>query len=449
MKHTSETLKRVAEMARKDRKLKFTSLAHLINEGNLSACYGLLKKRKASGVDGVTVEAYAGKDYKELGPKLKDLVERMKTKQYRPQPVRRVYIPKPGKEEKRPLGIPAVEDKLVQIALKEILEAIYEQDFLDCSHGFRPKRSCHTAVNRLDKVVMQRPINHIVEVDIAKFFDNVSHYWLQRCLEERIKDPNFLWLIRKFLKAGIMDNGRWQPSNEGTPQGGVVSPVLANIYLHYVLDLWFEGSFKPKGNGYMELIRYCDDFVVVCESREDAEGFLVALRERLSKFGLKVSEEKTRIVQFGRKAWQESKSTGVKKHESFNFLGFTHYCGTSRKGKFIVGHKTAKTNLSRKLKEINAWLKQVRSTVALKSWWPVLQTKMIGHYNYFGISGNMRCLRQFQHEVSNLTFKWINRRSQKKSMTLENYYKYLRPTLAEPRIYHNMYTLSPMRSVLC
>lgn len=449
MKHTAEKLKRVTEMARKDRKLKFTSLAHLINEEGLFACYGLLKKRKASGVDGVTVEEYAGKDCKDLKSKLANLVERMKTKKYRPHPVRRVFIPKPGKQEMRPLGIPAVEDKLVQMALKEILEAIYEQDFLDCSHGFRPKRSCHTAINRLDKAVMQRPINYIVEVDISKFFDKVNHYWLQRCLEERIKDPNLLWLIRSFLKAGIMEDGRFRPSQEGTPQGGVVSPLLANIYLHYVLDLWFAGNFKPKSNGYMELIRYCDDFVVLCESRKDAEGFLIALRERLSKFGLEVSEEKTEIVRFGRKSWQESKKDGIKKYESFNFLGFTHFCGTSRKGKFIVGHKTTKTGLSRKLKEINLWLKQVRSTVQLKFWLPVLQRKMIGHYNYFGISGNMRCLQQFYYGVGKLTLKWINRRSQKKSMSVEDYFKNLHPKLPVPRIYHDIYTLSPMRSVPC
>jgi group II intron reverse transcriptase/maturase len=449
MKHTSEKLMRVAELARRDRKLKFTSLAHLINEENLTACYGLLKKRRACGVDGVTVEEYAGKDCKELRPKVKALVERMKAQTYQPQPARRVYIPKPGKQEKRPLGIPAVEDKLVQIALKAILEAIYEPDFLDCSHGFRPKRSCHTAINRLDKVMMQKSVNHVVEVDISKFFDKVNHYWLLRCLEERIKDPKILGLVCKFLKAGVMEEGRRHESPEGTPQGGVVSPLLANIYLHYVLDLWFEASFKPKSRGYVELIRYCDDFVVTCESRKDAEAFLSALRERLSKFGLQVSEEKTRIVQCGRKSWQESSKTGKKKWESFNFLGFTHYCGTSRRGKFIMGHKTSKVNLARKLKEINVWLKQVRSQVALKDWWPILRAKIQGHYNYFGISGNMRWMEQFGWAINRLVFKWINRRSQKKSMNWVHYCEHLVPTLPTPRIYHNLYTLSPVRSAPC
>lgn len=449
MKHTSEKLMRVAELARRDRRFKFTSLVHHLNEENLAACFGLLKKRRACGVDGVTVEEYAGKDGRELMNHIRDLVARMKTKSYQPQPVKRVYIPKPGKQEMRPLGIPAVEDKLVQIGLKACLEAIYEQDFLDSSHGFRPNRSCHTAINRLDKVVLQKPINYVVEVDISKFFDNVSHYWLLRCLEERIKDPNFLGLIRKFLKAGVMEEGRWRASTEGTPQGGVVSPVLANIYLHYVLDLWFEASFKRKCRGYVELIRYCDDFVVVCESQKDAEAFLTALRERLAKFGLRVAEEKTRIVCFGRKSWQESKNTGRKKWEGFNFLGFAHYCGTSRRGKFIMGHKTSKVNLARKLKETNAWLKHIRSTVPLKDWWPILKAKIQGHYNYFGISGNMRCLKQFRTGASKIAFKWINRRSQRKSMGLKSYYEHLGSTLPIPRIYHDLYTLSPARSVPC
>lgn len=222
-------LKLISEKAKQDRKMKFTSLAHLINEESLVQCYKELKKDRACGVDGVTVEEYG----QELEENLKSLVDRMKSKSYRPQPVRRVYIPKPGKDEKRPLGIPAVEDKLVQIMAKKILEAIYEQDFLESSYGYRPGRSTHTAINRLDKVVMTKPIKAIVEVDIKKFFDEVKHYWLNRGVEERVSDPNFLRLIRRFLKAGIMEEGKYTLSVVGTPQGGVISPVLANIYLHY------------------------------------------------------------------------------------------------------------------------------------------------------------------------------------------------------------------------
>ena len=434
-------LKLIAERAKQDKKVKFTSLAHLINEESLAACYRELKKDKACGIDGVTVEAYGEK----LEEGLKGLVKRMKEKKYRPKPVRRVYIPKPGRSGKRPLGIPSVEDKLVQLMVKKILEAIFEQEFLECSNGFRPGKSCHKAVDQLDKVVMTKPINYVVEVDIEKFFDTVRHYWLLRCIEERVADPNFLWLIRKFLKAGIVEEGKWIKSEMGTPQGAIVSPLLANIYLHYVLDLWFEKRFRPRAEGYVQMIRYCDDLVVVCESRRDAEQFLEELGERFSKFGLKVSEDKTKIIEFGRKTWERSKETG-EKLKTFNFLGFTHYCTTSRRGKFIVGHKTSKQSLSYKLRETKEWVKKVRSMIPLKEWWPVLKAKLIGHYNYFGISGNMRCLRQFYGQVISMVFKWINRRSQKKSMNWRHYQGYLqRYPLPTPKIYHTIYTLSPSR----
>jgi group II intron reverse transcriptase/maturase len=434
-------LKLIAERAKRDKKVKFTSLAHFINEESLAACYRELKKDKACGIDGVTVEAYGA----DLEENLKELVRQMKDKRYRPKPVKRVYIPKPGRGGKRPLGIPSVEDKLVQLMLKKILEAIFEQDFLDCSNGFRPERSCHRAIDQLDKVVMTKPINYIVEVDIEKFFDRIRHYWLLRGIEERVSDPNLLWLIRKFLKSGIVEEGKWIKSLVGTPQGGVISPLLANIYLHYVLDLWFEKKFRPKAKGYAQMIRYCDDLVVACESRKDAERFLTELRERFSKFGLSLSKDKTKIVQFGRREWKRSKVTG-EKLSTFNFLGFTHYCTTSRKGKFIVGHKTSRQSLMCKLRETKEWIKKVRSMLPLRDWWPILKAKLIGHYNYFGISGNMRSLQQFYGQVIAMVFKWINRRSQKKSMNWRKYQRYLQwYPLPTPVIYHSIYTLSPSR----
>jgi len=437
----SGKLKLIAERAKRDKKVKFTSLAYLIDEESLAECYRELKKDKACGIDGVTVEAYGAN----LEEKIRELVKSMKEKRYRPKPVRRVYIPKPGKRGERPLGIPSVEDKLVQLMVKKILEAIFEQDFLECSNGFRPGKSCHRAVDQLDKVVMTKPINYVVEVDIEKFFDTVRHYWLLRCIEERVADPNFLWLIRKFLKAGIVEEGRWIESERGTPQGAIVSPLLANIYLHYVLDLWFEKRFRTKAEGYVQMVRYCDDFVVVCESRRDAERFLVELSERFSKFGLRISKDKTKIVAFGRKAWEGSKETR-EKPKTFNFLGFTHYGAASRSGKFIVGHKTSKQSLACKLWETKEWLKKVRSMISLREWWPILKAKLIGHYNYFGISGNMRCLRQFYGQVISMVFKWINRRSQKKSMNWRQYHQYLKwYPLPLPKIYHTIYTLSPSK----
>ncbi len=428
-------LTQIARRAKQDKRLKFTSLIHHVNESNLAECYRELKANKACGIDGETVEAYG----KNLQERLSQLVASMKSKQYRPKPVKRVYIPKAGKNEKRGLGIPSVEDKLVQIMLKKILEQIYEAEFLDVSYGFRPKLSCHDAVKALDKTVMTKPINYIVEVDIKGFFDNVNHYWLQRCLEEKIVDRNLLWLVRRFLKAGVVEDGKQLATDVGTPQGGVISPLLANIYLHYVLDLWFKKEIKSQARGHMELIRYCDDFVVCCESEKDAKNFLELLNTRLEKFGLQVSEDKTKVIKFGRQVWKQAqRSKG--KVETFTFLGFTHYCGKSRQGYFVMGHKTSKENFCRKLKETKEWLKKIRNKLRLREWWPVLKSKLTGHYNYFGVSGNYRCLQQFYNGIFSIVFKWINRRSQKKSMNFDQYLHYLQwNPLPTPRICYAMY----------
>lgn len=428
-------LNQIARRAKQDMGLKFTSLIHHVNEANLAECYQELKQNKACGIDGETVEAY-GKNLKE---RLSQLVASMKSKQYRPKPVKRVYIPKAGKDKKRGFGIPSVEDKLVQIMLNKILSQIYEAEFLDVSYGFRPKLSCHDAVKALDKVVMTKPINYIVEVDIKGFFDNVNHYWLQRCLEEKITDRNLLWLVRKFLKAGVVEDGKQMATEVGTPQGGVISPLLANIYLHYVLDLWFKKEIKSKAKGSMDLIRYCDDFIVCCESEKEAKNFLELLKTRLEKFGLEVSEEKTKIVKFGRQVWKQAQRS-KEKVESFNFLGFTHYCGKIRQGYFVMVHKTSKDNLARKLKESKEWLKKIRNKLRLKEWWPVLKSKLTGHYNYFGVSGNYRSLHRFYNQIFSMVFKWINRRSQKKSMNFEQYLNYLQLNpLPKPRICYALY----------
>lgn len=430
----------IANRAKQVRKEKFTSLIHHINERNLLECFAELKRNKASGIDGETVESYE----KDLHTNISLLVERLKAKTYRPKPVRRVYIPKPGKDEKRGLGIPAVEDKLVQIAIKKLLEAIYEQDFLECSYGFRPGRSCHGAINRIDKTITTKPINYVVEADIKRYFDTVSHYWLQRCLEERISDRNFLWLIRKFLKAGYMDEGVLRSTGEGTPQGGIISPVLANIYLHYVLDLWFYKRYKSQAVGYVELIRYADDFVVCCSGVKDAEMFMESLKSRLKKFNLEYAPEKTKIIKFGRRAWREWKA-GQPRPSTFTFLGFTHFCDTSRGGKFKVGRRTAKASYRCAIKEMNKWLKRVRNVYHIKVWWKMLNQKLLGHYRYFGVSGNMRSLGRLYDNVKKLALKWLNRRSQKKSMNWEKFSAYIEKyPLATPKIYVKLYTLSPI-----
>lgn len=428
-------LNRIASKAIRDRKCKFTSLVHLVNEKNLKQSFERLKAHKACGIDGMTKEVYG----QGIDDRIKELYQRLKSKTYRTKPVRRVYIPKAGSSEKRGLGIPSFEDKIVQMNVKEILESIFEADFLDCSYGFRPGRSCHDAIKALDHCVMKKPINYLVEVDIRKFFDHVQKGWMMRCLRERIIDPNLLGLIEGMLKAGVMENGEVTLIEQGTPQGGVISPVLSNIYLHYVLDLWFEKVFKPKGKGYMQLIRYCDDFVVCFESQQDAKEFLDHLQLRFEKFGLSIAEEKTALVKYGRKEWILADKQG-RRSATFNFLGFTHYGYKSRKGYWVMGHKTSKSNLSRKLKEITSFVKEVRSRVSLKEWWPVLKSKVAGHINYFGVSGNYRWLEQFIQRVTCIAFKWINRRSQKKSMNWEQYARHLSfNPLPQARITYRLY----------
>jgi len=429
-------LKLITQMAKDNSKVKFTSIAHILNEEYLEQCYWLLKKDKASGIDGVTVEEY-GVNLKE---NLKELVNRMKALHYYPQSVKRVYIPK-GEGKVRGLGIPTVEDKIVQMGIKKILEAIYEVDFTDSSYGFRPNRSCHKALNELDKTVMTRPINAIVDMDIEKFFDSVNHKWLMECLKQRISDPSFLRLIVRFLKAGIIEEGKYRETDKGTPQGGVISPILANIYLHYILDLWFEKVAKKEIRGYAKLIRYADDFVVCFEDIEAAGKFKGMLKERFAKFGLKIAEGKSQVIEFGRKVWEITNREGGKVG-TFEFLGFTHFCDKTRRGKFKVGRKTSQKKYNQKMKAMNKWLRNVRNLVKLKEWWKVLEAKLTGHYRYFGISGNTKMINKFYHKTSKLVYKWINRRSQKKSCTYAKYCQYWKDKLPKPKIYYSIYTLS-------
>ena len=423
--------------AREDPKCKFTSLAHLLSEDFLKECFWELKRDKASGIDGVTVQEYEVN----LEENLKGLVGRLKGKRYRPQPVRRVYIPKPD-GSKRGLGIPAVEDKIVQMGMKKILEAIFEVDFIDVSFGFRPNRSCHNALDVLDKAIMTKLVNYIVDMDIEKFFDTIDHGWLMRCLREKIIDTSFLRLVVRFLKAGVVEEGKYTEVDKGAPQGGVISPILANIYLHYILDLWFEKVVKKQLTGYAQLIRYGDDFIVCFQRGDEANAFEERLRQRLAKFGLRIAEDKSRVIGFGRNKWEKARREG-KKVATFDFLGFTHYCDKTRRGKFKLGRKTSSQKFRQKMKAVNQWLKRVRNQVTLAEWWKVFRLKLIGHYRYYGISGNMQALRKFSRKTSALAYKWINRRSQKKSFTYAQYgnFKKYNP-LPEPKIYHLTYTLS-------
>lgn len=434
----------LTEKARANPKLRFTSLAHYLNEDLLKGCFEEIRRKKAPGgrdkapgVDGLGVEEYG----ENLEANLKGLVVRMKAKAYRPQAVRRVYIPKPDGKQ-RPLGIPAVEDRVVQLGIAKILSAIFEADFLENSYGFRPHRNPHQALGEMDRAIMTKPVNYVVDMDIEKFFDSVPHDWLMKCLGVRISDPSLMKLVARFLKSGVVEEGKLEATEVGTPQGGNLSPVLSNIFLHYVLDLWIEKKVRPTLKGYSNYCRFADDFVVCFERRDEAEAFGAHLRERLEKFGLKVSEKKSRIVEFGRTAWKQCRQGGGKV-ETFDFLGFTHYCDKTRKGAFKLGRKTNSRKLRAKLTAANLWLKSIRNVSKLSVWWPVFRSKLRGHYNYFGVSGNMRELKTFQGKTTRMAFKWINRRSQKKSFTWEEFLRFLRwHPLPQPRIIHNLYAFT-------
>lgn len=417
---------------------KFTSLKHLLDEEYLKECFKELKGKKASGVDGKTKEEYSEV---EIDNAIKEVITKMKAKKYHPKPVRRVFIKKANGKQ-RPLGIPTIMDKTVQLAIKKILEAIYEPHFLENSYGFRPKRNCHQALKAVHTMVATKPINWIIDVDIKGFFDNVDHHWMIECLNERISDPNFRSLIIKFLKAGVIEVGKYEKTNKGTPQGGILSPLLANIYLHYVLDMWFEKVEKKRINGYTEIIRYADDFIIGAQTKVEAYQILKDLKERLKKFKLEVSVEKTGIKEFGKYAQQNSKNRGKRKADTFDFLGFTHYCSKSRKGNFLMKVKTNKSRQSRALKEMNDWLKKIRNQMKAKQIWIRLASKMRGHFNYYGISSNSRSINSFNHQTRKLVFKWMNRRSQKQSFNWEEFDRYTKLyPLPKPSLVFNMYDI--------
>ncbi len=435
MSKTQQAIQTIVIKARNDPKCKFTSLMHLLTEDFLKECFKELKRNKSPGIDGITESEYE----KQLDENITGLVARLKSKKYKPKPVKRVYIPKPN-GDKRPLGISSIEDKIVQMAIKKILETIFEQDFIDTSYGFRPDRSCHDALKQLDKIIMKCQVNFIVDMDISKFFDTVNHKCLMEFLRQRIVDSSLLQLISRFLKSGIMEEGIYFETDQGTPQGGVLSPVLANVYLHYVLDSWFETEVIPQLNGYAQLIRYADDFIVCFENEKEAMIFGVALRQRMNKFGLKISEEKSKIIEFGRCSCRRARKYGFR-CETFDFLGFTHFCDKTRRGKFKLGRKTSRKKFTQKMKDMNLWLKSIRNRVELKEWWKLLGTKLLGHYQYYGMSGNFRMIRNFYDHSIGLAFKWLNKRSQRKSYNWEQFLRFIHfSLLPKPKIYHSLYT---------
>jgi group II intron reverse transcriptase/maturase len=399
----SPKLHRIAKLAKEHPDWAFTTLAHHIDLDLLREAYGLTRKSGATGVDGVTGEDYA----QDLEANLRALHERFKTGRYRAPDVRRVHIPK-GDGRTRALGIPTFEDKVLQRAVAMILTAVYEQDFLPCSYGFRPGRSAHQALTTLRQDLMDRRGGWVIEADIRDCFGTLDHDWLRKILSRRIRDGALLRQIGKWLNAGILEAGQRTTPDAGTPQGGVISPLLANVYLHDVLDVWFEYRVLPRLYGRAHLIRYADDFVIVCEHESDARRIFAALPERFRSHGLDLHPSKTRLLAFGRPLHRET--AGGHEMASWNFLGFTHYWSRSRRGYWVVKQKTMAARLSRALSTVGEWCRRNRH-VAVRDQHRILSLKLRGHCEYYGITGNSLALRQFRTAMALLWRKWLMRRS--------------------------------------
>ena len=426
----NQALTRVRQVARQRKKEQFTTLLHHINVDTLQTAFYALRRRAAAGVDGVTWEDYEA----DLEPRLEDLHRRVHRGAYRPQPSRRTYIPKADGRQ-RPLAVAALEDKIVQGACAMVLNAIYEEDFLGFSYGFRPGRGPHDASDALAVAITSRKVNYILDADVRDFFGSVSQSWLVRFLEHRIGDKRIIRLIQRWLKVGILEDGVVTVDDRGTGQGSVISPLLANIYLHYVLDLWAERWRRREAQGDLIIVRYADDLVAGFEHEDDARRFLDAMRERFDAFALALHPEKTRLIEFGRHAAARRARSGFGRPETFTFLGFTYICGRSRRGHFQLQRKTRRDRQRAKLQEIKEELRRrMHQPIPLQGSW--LKQVVTGHFAYYAVPTNARALSAFRHYVTDLWRRTLRRRSQKDGLTWDRMTKLADDWLPAPRILH-------------
>lgn len=429
---TNTKLNRIVWLSKQDSRKKFECLMHLYNQESLIECFYELDKDKAVGVDGVTKIVY-GED---LYGNIDKLITKMKNMAYRPGPVREVLIPKEGKPgATRPLGISNLEDKIVQRMTQKILESIYEPLFLGCSHGFRLGKSCHTAIQALQHHLFENEIQTVIDIDLKNFFGAIDHQLLESMLKDKIKDPKFMRYINRMFKSGVLTKGELRMSEEGVPQGSICSPILSNIFAHYAIDSWIEEMVKPACKGTVELFRYADDGVICCQYEADAARIRQSLGKRLEKFKLQLNEEKTKLIAFDKRAAAQGVKQGT-----FDFLGFTFYWGISQSGRIIPKLKTRAKTMWIKLKRVNEWAKQVRNEKPMEEIWQILKAKLRGHIQYYGVSHNIGKVNTFISEVTKIMYKWLNRRSQRKSFAWEKFRLYMEANpLPKGKIVHKLF----------
>jgi len=430
IKLTATKLKRIAELSGKDRGMTFNYLMPHFNKENLIGCFHELDGKKAVGIDRQTKEEYGAN----LESNLENLIGRMKTMSYRPQAVREVMIPK-GDGQQRPLGISCIEDKIVQLMSAKVLEAIYEPVFKDCSFGFRPGLNCHGAIKTVLNQLYRNWVNVVIDLDLENFFGAIEHSKLLALLRMKIKDETFIRYIARMLKSGIMSRTGFRRNKDGTVQGSVCSPILANIFAHYALDLWFEEVVQRHTKRKVKLVRYCDDIVVCCTDSKDASRILAALKKRLARFSLKMNETKTKVVTLDKNRYAKGK-----KQETFDFLGFSFYLSSNNRGTILPKVRSSRKRVRRKLKEIKEWVKRNRHKKRLKALWLQLIGKMRGYVRYYGVSHNTRQVSAFISKVVMIFYKWMNRRSQKKSVSWEKFYLFMKQYPMVPvKVHHNLF----------